>query len=215
MFFDKVISKYQCEFRKSFSAHHCLRKLLEQWKKSIDQGLVFCALLADLPKAFDCVSHGLLVAKLSAYGMEDLAVRSVSDYLINRKQRTKIGRSYSSWRDNLESVIKQLEQTTKLLLQWYSDSKVKGNEDKWHVLISTKEKVCVNIGTTQVTNSKCEKLLGITIDSNLNFEDHIASICKKVGAKLNALTRIANHMPFQKRKVLMNASLHLNLAIAL
>ena len=62
--FDKVISKYQCGFRKSFSAHHCLRKLLEQWKKSIDQGFVFGALLTDLPKLFDCLSHGLLVAKL-------------------------------------------------------------------------------------------------------------------------------------------------------
>ena len=66
-------------------------------------------------------------------------------------------------------------------------------------------KVCVNVGTTQITNSKCEKLLGIKIDSNLNFEDHIGSICKKGGVKSNALTRIANHTPFQKRKVLMNA----------
>ena len=65
--------------------------------------------------------------------------------------------------------------------------------------------VCVNIGTTQITNSACEKLLGIKVDSSLNFEDHIGSICKKAGAKLNALTRITNHMPFQNRKLLMNA----------
>ena len=83
---------------------------------------------------------------------------------------------------------------------------MKGNEDKCHILISTKEEVCVNIGTTQITNSKCEKILVIKIYSNLNFEDHIGSICKKARAKSNALTRIANHMPFQKRKVLMNAS---------
>ena len=82
---------------------------------------------------------------------------------------------------------------------------MKGNEDKCHVLISRKEKVCVNIGTTQIINSKCEKLLGIKIESNLNFEDYIGNICKKAGAKLNALTRISNHMPFQKRKMLMNA----------
>ena len=82
---------------------------------------------------------------------------------------------------------------------------MKGNEDKCHVLIRTKENVCVNIGTTQITNSACEKLLGIKVDSSLNFEDHIGSICKKAGAKLNTLTRIANHMPFQKRKLLMNA----------
>ena len=46
--FDKVLSKYQCVFRKGFSAQHCLIKLLEQWKKSIDQGLVFGTFLRDL-----------------------------------------------------------------------------------------------------------------------------------------------------------------------
>ena len=87
--------------------------------------------------------------------------------------------------DNLESVLKQLEQAAKLLFQWFSDNEIKGNEDKSHVLTSTQE-VCGNIGTTQITNKKWE-------------------IYEKVGAKLNALTRIANHMPFQKRKVFTNA----------
>ena len=59
-------------------------------------------------------------------------------------------------RDNVESVIKQLEQVAKLLLQWFSNKQMKGNEDKCHVLISTKEKVCINIGTKKITNSKCE-----------------------------------------------------------
>ena len=103
-FFETVLSKYQYGFRKGFSAQHCLLKLLEQWKESVDQGLVFGALLTDLSKAFDCLSHELLIAKLSAYGMKDSAVRFVSDYLTNRKQRTKIGNNYSSWRDVLFGV---------------------------------------------------------------------------------------------------------------
>ena len=81
--------------------------------------------------------------------------------------------------DNLESGIKQLEQAAKLLFLWFSDNQMKGNEEKCHFLTSTKEEVCVNIGTTQITNSKCENLLGIKIDSNINFEDHIGSICRK------------------------------------
>ena len=36
VFFDKVLSKYQCGFRKGFSVMYCLMKLLEQWKKSAD-----------------------------------------------------------------------------------------------------------------------------------------------------------------------------------
>ena len=88
-----VLSKCRCGFRKGFSAQHCLIKLLEQWKKSIDQGLVFGALLTGLLKAFDCQSHELLVAKLSAYGIEDPAVRVIYDYLTNRIQRTKMAAS--------------------------------------------------------------------------------------------------------------------------
>ena len=62
--------------------------------------------------------------------------------------------------NKLVSVIKQLEQAAKVLFQRFFDNQMKGSEDKCHVLISTKEKVCVIIGTTQITNSKCEKLLG-------------------------------------------------------
>ena len=104
VFFDKILSKYQCGFIKGFNAQHCLINLLETWRQSLDQGLVFGALLTDLSKAFDCLSHELLVAKLIAYGVEISSVRLIYDYLTNRKQRTKIGNNYSFWREILSGV---------------------------------------------------------------------------------------------------------------
>ena len=48
-------------------------------------------------------------------------------------------------------------------------------------------------------------LLDITIDSNLTFENHINSICKKASQKLNALARIAPYMNIQKRRTIMKS----------
>ena len=73
--------------------------MLETWKRSVDKGKVFGALLRDLSKAFDCLDHELLTAKLNAYGFSLPALRLINDYLSNRKQRTKIENTYSAWLD--------------------------------------------------------------------------------------------------------------------
>ena len=78
--------------------------LLEKWKESVDQGHVFGALLTDLSKSFDCLSHNLLVAKLNAYGSDNKAVRFVYDCLTSCKQRTKISNTYRSWQEILSEV---------------------------------------------------------------------------------------------------------------
>ena len=45
-------------------------------------------ILTDLTKAFDSLSHDLLVAKLNAYGFSKLSLKMINDYLNDRKQRT-------------------------------------------------------------------------------------------------------------------------------
>ena len=71
---------------------------------SVDKGKAFGALLTDLSKAFDCLDHELLTAKLNAYGFTLPALRLIHDYLSNRKQRTKIDDNYSSWSEILFGV---------------------------------------------------------------------------------------------------------------
>ena len=60
--------------------------MLETWKRSVDKGKVFGALLTDLSKAFDCLNHELLTAKLNAYGFSLPGLQLINDYLSNRKQ---------------------------------------------------------------------------------------------------------------------------------
>ena len=50
----------------------------------------------DLSKAFDCIRHDLLIAKLHAYGFSDKSLKLINDYLSNRQQRVKVNGSFSS-----------------------------------------------------------------------------------------------------------------------
>ena len=52
----------------------------------------------DLSKAFDCLSHELLVAKLEAYGFSRNALTFIHSYLYKRKQRVKVNGSFSEWK---------------------------------------------------------------------------------------------------------------------
>ena len=55
-------------------------------------------------KLFDCICHDLLIAKLHAYGLSLPVLKMIQDYLMNRKQRTKVGSSYSSWEEIVSGV---------------------------------------------------------------------------------------------------------------
>ena len=103
-FFENILSKYQCGFRKGYNAQHCLITLIEKWKKGVDNGGSFGALMTDLSKAFDCLSHELLIAKLDAYGFDNKSLKLIYNCLSNRKQRVKINESFSSWEEILYGV---------------------------------------------------------------------------------------------------------------
>ena len=89
VFFESILSKYQCRIRRGYNAQHCLITVIEKWKKNVDNVGAFGVLFTDLSKAFDCLSHKLLIAKLDAYGFYKNALKSVNSYLSNRKQRVK------------------------------------------------------------------------------------------------------------------------------
>ena len=66
-YFEDIFSKYQCGFRISYSAEHCLLLMIEKWKKSRSWGCLV-ALQTCLSKVFNCLPHEPIIAKLEAYG---------------------------------------------------------------------------------------------------------------------------------------------------
>ena len=73
-------------------------------KKALDQGKEYGALLTDLFKAFDCLPHDLIVAKLHAYGFPIELLKLIRSYLTEHKQRVKINDEFSSWIDILFGI---------------------------------------------------------------------------------------------------------------
>ena len=71
---------------------------------SLDKKGVVGALLMDLSKAFDCIDHELLIAKLSAYGFCNDALLMIYGYLTGRKQTVKVNGSFSTRRETFAGV---------------------------------------------------------------------------------------------------------------
>ena len=60
---DTFLSKFISAYRKSYSSNHVLKRLIESWKKSLDQKKFVGAVLMDLSKTFDSIPHDLLLQR--------------------------------------------------------------------------------------------------------------------------------------------------------
>ena len=98
-FIENSLSPFLFGFRKGHSTEQCLVAMLEAWKLAIGDKGYAGAILTDLSKAFDCLKHDLLIAKLDAYGFNQDTLKFIRSYLKNRKQRTKVGSVYSKWQE--------------------------------------------------------------------------------------------------------------------
>ena len=94
-YFSNIFSEFQCGFRKGYSPQYCLLRMTEKWKRCIDKKGSSGALLTDLSKAFDCLPHELLIAKLDAYGFSYESLKMMNSYFSNRFQRVRVNSHFS------------------------------------------------------------------------------------------------------------------------
>ena len=191
----------------------------------------------DLSKAFDCLPHGLLIAKLHAYGLSEATCETMVDYLQDRKQRVKISNSRSSWKQltkgvpqgstpgpflfnvfmndlflfmkncklynyaddistmysspDLFSIISNLKIDCKNVIDWFASNGMKTNPSKFHFMMLSNELIqeqYIDMADGITFRSEpCVKVLWVTIDERLQFNEHVSACCSKAAKRLNAL----------------------------
>ena len=100
------LSELMSAYRSGYNANHVLIRLIENWRHALHNNLFTCAVLMKLSKAFDCILHDLLIAKLNAYGLDFDTKTFLHNYLKHRKQSVKINNLSSFFRTIL-SVVTQ------------------------------------------------------------------------------------------------------------
>ena len=97
-FMDNKLSIYLYGFRKGYSTQHTLLNMITKWQTCLDKkGGIVGTILMDLSKAYDCIDHNLLIAKLQAYGLSIKSLHFINSYLKGRYQRVKLGSTFSEW----------------------------------------------------------------------------------------------------------------------
>lgn len=103
-FINTWLSKYLCGFRKNHSCQYALLNMLRKWQSTLNTSGIVGSILMDLSKAFDCLPHELLIAKLHAYGFGKRSLNLFYSYLSNRFHRVRIGSSISEFLELLLGV---------------------------------------------------------------------------------------------------------------
>ena len=135
----------------------------------------------DLSKAFDCVVHSILLAKLPYYGIHGSIHMFADD--------TSIQCSSSSVVDIEHSLQKDLN----AVQLWMNANKLKSNLTKTFVmLIGTMRRVCAKriklvVDGRSIEQVSTTKYLGVKIDSHLSWEQHIDFTVSKARSKLFAI----------------------------
>ena len=96
--------------------------------------------------------------------------------------------------DKIDEIIFSLRESSKKLFECFAGNQMKTSEDNCHLIVSTDELTEIQIGDFSIKHSVSEKLLGVNIDSKLDFDCHVNHLCSKANKKLRVLARVTPYM---------------------
>ena len=169
-----LLNSYLCKRKQCVKIGHNFRQMLELYK-GVLQGSILGPVLF---KMF--INNIFLFAKhCDLYNYADDNTLSKSGH-------------------SLATVIKPLEDDSASLISWFSVNKMQANPGKFQAMAigdkTHKHNITLNLNGCNISCDNEVNLLGVTINFKLNFNTHIANICKKAAHQLNVLKRIGQHL---------------------
>ena len=90
-------TKISLDSKRKKSAVDAVIVLTEKINEIVDKGELGMTIFLDLAKAFNSISHTILLQKISNYGYSENAIELLKSFLTDRKQRVRIGSKFSNW----------------------------------------------------------------------------------------------------------------------
>ena len=165
-----------------------------------------------------CITHDLLITKFGAFGFDKKSIAFISANFKNRKHKTKVGSAFSAFLNIFSGVPQRLILfyiNDNLDYASYAENKNFDRRFNFAEAIDILKRDIQKtfawfkqngfIANSGKSSSWSAELLGIVIDSDLTFHEHITKLFSQGNQKTNALTKVSNYMSEDKRIVIMNS----------
>ena len=223
-------SNYQFGFREGFTTEFAILDIYEKLLYNLDKGLVTCSIFLDLSKAFDSVSHNILLRKMERYGLKGPALKMFESYLSQRYQFVSLNNVKSvlslieygvpqgsilgpllfliyindlpeatnffiklyaddtylcTKNESIQELENEVNAGLENVYNWLASNKLTLNFKKSKFMITTRKRCAkddFSVKLRGVNLERCEsyKYLGVFFDEKLNWESHVAYVCKKI-----------------------------------
>ena len=174
----------QFGFQKGHSPEHAILQLVEQINQSFEENEFTLGVFVDLSKAFDTVDHQILLTKLEYYGIAGNPIKFADD--------TNLFFSHSDINILFEKMNKELTNVSNSFNANKLSLNVKKTKFSFFHKSSKKDNVPLRLPNLNINRFTIErecsiKFLGVWIDENLTWRDHIHTVENRIAKNIGLL----------------------------
>ena len=191
IYFDDILNKNQHGFRKSKSTGTAIFNVLEEVFETWNRKHISSCIFIDYSKAFDTIDHSILIKKLKLYGLDKTAIKFLTAYLANRKQRIVI-KNQSSPYTTLRCGVPRGSILGPLLFIIYTNDLFFENNPTEKIIMYADDTLVINTADTELS----------AVQNSQNCFDRVIAWCNL--NKLTINSEKTKHLCITNKKRLLN-----------